>query len=305
MRHKRTSPPPLIERIFRPATLMLLACAAGSVVLTPWFLQQLPDLQTRPEYQLAFDRIELSRAPHDHVPTDLLRQIQRQHEFPEQVSILDETLVNRLAAACAAHPWIESVSEVRTTYPPRIVIQLNYRRPACLVGLKSGWYPVDPEGVLLPPSDFSAADAERYPVVRNVRSVPAGPAGKSWGDPVVLAGARLAETLRADWPELQLAAIVAPKPSSAKVDPADLIFSLSAKGGSRIVWGRAPGSGHPGELTAAQKIGRLQKYLQEFGGFDQPRGPYEIDIRHWQEISRRPLDPRHIQAGMNERLPLR
>src|SRR5262249_20118839 len=154
-----------------------------------------------------------------------------------------------------------------------IVIQVEYRRPVVLLASKTGFYPVDPEGVLLPPTDFSAKDAERYPVVKNIRSVPAGPAGTSWGDPVVLAAARLGDTLLNDWSDLKLTAIVAPKPTKAEVDPADLVFELAAQGGSRIIWGRAPGSGHPGELTANQKIGRLHKYLREFGGFDQPRGP--------------------------------
>jgi hypothetical protein len=262
-------------------------------------------LKTRPEYQVAFQEIQLSPPPSGAVPTDLVRQIQRQQDFPEWVSTLDQGLTKRLAAAFREHPWIESVREVRLAYPPQVVIQVEYRRPVALVALKAGLYPIDPEGVLLPPADFSPQDAERFPVVQNVRSVPAGPAGLSWGDPVVLASARLADAMRNDWPDLQLTAIVAPKPTKAQVDPADLIFSLTAKGGSRIVWGRAPGSGHPGELTAVQKIGRLHKYLKEFGGFDQPRGPYEIDIRHWQEITRRPLDPRQIDAALEERIPVR
>lgn len=299
---KRT---PLVNRIFQPGTLMLLACAAGSAVLTPWFLRQLPDLKSRPEYQVAFQEIQLSPRPSGTVPNDLVRQIQRQRDFPEWVSTLDPGLAQRLAAAFREQPWIESVREVRLTYPPQIVVQVDYRRPVALVALKSGLYPVDPEGVVLPPADFSPKDAERFPVVQNVRSVPAGPAGLAWGDPVVLAAARLADAMRNDWPDLQLTAIVAPKPAKADIDPSELIFSLTAKGGSKIVWGRAPGSGHPGELTAVQKIGRLHKYLREFGGFDQPRGPYEIDIRHWQEISRRPLDPRQIDAAMEERIPVR
>jgi len=32
----------------------------------------------------------------------------------------------------------------------------------------------------------------------------------------------------------------------------------------------------------------MLKYVTDFGGFDRPHGPYEIDIRHWQEISRKP-----------------
>jgi hypothetical protein len=72
------------------------------------------------------------------------------------------------------------------------------------------------------------------------------------------------------------------------VEPADIVLQLQAKGGSTIIWGRAPGTDHPGELTSAQKVARLDKYVTEFGSFSRPSGPYEIDIRHWQEITRRP-----------------
>lgn len=304
-RDHKLARPPWLYRVFQPGTLLLLACAAGSAVLTPWVLRQLPDLNSRPEYRLAFQSIELSPMPHAAVPGDLLRQVQHRGDFPDNVSILDRTLTKRLAEEFGAHPWVESVREVRLTYPPRIVIAAHYRRPVALVSAKSGYYPIDPEGVLLPPRDFPIESTDRYPLVNNIRTIPAGPAGVRWGDPVVLAAARLADTLAIDWGELQLTAIVAPKPDKANSDPAELLFELTTKGGSKILWGRAPGSGHPGELTAMQKIGRLRKYLQEFGGFDQPRGPYEIDIRHWQEISRRPLQPRRIDAAMQEHLPVR
>jgi hypothetical protein len=296
---------PLLYRVFQPGMLMLLACAAGSAVLTPWFLRQLPDLKSRPEYRLPFSKIELLPPPSGKIPSDLRDQVQRQHDFPDDVSILDPTLAKRLAEAFGKHPWIEEVREVRLNHPPRIVIGVVYRRPAALVSAKTGFYPIDPDGVLLPPADFTPKDAETYPVVKNIRSVPAGPAGTLWGDPVVFAAARLADALLHDWPDLQLTAIIAPKPLQAAVDPADLMFELTTRGGSKIIWGRAPGSGHPGELSAMQKIGRMQKYLREFGGFDQPRGPYEIDIRHWQEITRRPLNPRRIDAAMEERIPVR
>ena len=301
----RHGPPAAIRRVFQPGNLMLLAIAAGIVVLAPWFVQQLPDLSARPEYRLAFQEIQLSPTPAGNVPADLLQQIQRQCDFPDEVSILNPQLAKRLGQAVRQHPWIAAVREVRLSFPPQAIVVVEYRRPAALVSIPAGLYPIDPDGVLLPPSDFSANDQQRFPLIRNVRSVPSGPAGISWGDPTVLAAARVADALRSDWTDLQLTAIIAPRPTTAEIDPAELKFELMTQGGSKIVWGRAPGSGHPGELTAVQKIERLRKYLDEFGRYDQPRGPYEIDIRHWQEISRRPLDPRKIDAAHEERIPAR
>ena len=69
----------------------------------------------------------------------------------------------------------------------------------------------------------------------------------------------------------------------------EAIYELRTVGGSHIIWGRAPDSDHPGELTYQQKIGRLEDYATRNGGFSDEHGPYEIDIRHWHEISRQPL----------------
>ena len=93
------------------------------------------------------------------------------------------------------------------------------------------------------------------------------------------------------WKKFKLTAIVVPQAGVA-ADTAEGVYSLRSEGGSRIVWGRAPGSDNPGELATDKKISRMLKYVTDFGGFDRPHGPYEIDIRHWQEISRKPLAAR-------------
>ena len=90
--------------------------------------------------------------------------------------------------------------------------------------------------------------------------------------------------------------IIVPQLAEPSTDPTDILLELTGIGGSRIVWGRAPGSDHPGELEPTQKIRRLEKYLADYGDYGQPHGPYEIDIRHWQEITRRPLATPQAQA---------
>ena len=59
-------------------------------------------------------------------------------------------------------------------------------------------------------------------------------------------------------PEEQLAAIYAPRQRAGSLPIADVQLELLTEGGSRILWGRAPGSIHPGELEPTQKIGRLK-----------------------------------------------
>ena len=72
----------------------------------------------------------------------------------------------------------------------------------------------------------------------------------------------------------------------ALIENADeLEYELRTKGGTEILWGRGPGSQHPGELAVAQKLQRLSEYQRDFGSFDDAHGPWQIDIRPWQGIA--------------------
>lgn len=275
--------PSRLAALYRPRILVLAAIAAVVFTCLPRIQRHLPDISTRPEYQISAAQLKVTQRPY-WVPHDLVEQVVHQADLPEQLSLLDDNLVDQIAEAFRLHPWIEKVVSVRKSLQHGVVVQLEYRRPAAMVEVKQGVYPVDAGGVLLPPADFSVAETKRYPLIANIRSTPQGPAGSEWGDPAVSGAARLASDLAAVWKKLGLVSIVCPRDSAA-----DGVFELTAAGGSRIVWGRAPGSKHPGELSTDKKIGRLQKYIQDFGGFDLPHGPYVIDIRHWKEISRRPM----------------
>lgn len=280
-----------------PRLLGRLALVVAFLVLVPWGISQLPILTQRGEYQLQRDDIVLVPPHGDHVPVDLLQRVLDRQNLPQKFSLLDDELVRELADAFQKHPWISRVIRVRKSFPPRVLVEVEYRKPVAFIEVERGFYPVDADAVVLPPSDFAPDDAARFPIVRNVTSMPQGPSGKPWGDPLVLAGARLAETLLDRWRTLGLTSIVAPDRPDPAISPGDLSFVLTTRGGSKIVWGRPPGTNHPGELTVEQKLGRLDRYLEQFGSFDGPHGPYEIDIRHWQEISRRPLTPPKANAA--------
>jgi hypothetical protein len=185
-----------------------------------------------------------------------------------------------------------------------VQVRVEYRRPVALVVVRGGMYPVDGRGVLLPPEDFAAQDSVRLIPVHGVSSTPAAPAGRLWNDPAVLAAADLAFYLGSRWRDLQLTAIIVGQPPNASAKAAEIPLELETVGGSRILWGRMPGTQFPGELTGEQKLGRVQKYLAEFASFQHPAGPYEIDIRHWEEISRRPMLPQRLPintAGRREK----
>ncbi len=285
------------EWLFQPSRLLRFALLASIPVLAPWLYRQLPKLESRDEYRLALDKVVIDPAPVAPIPADLFEQVQKRAELPNELSVLDRDLPRRLAEGFALHPWIARVVEVRNEFPSAVKVTVEYRQPVALVHVPNGYYAVDKDGILLPPQDFSKADASEYIAVKGITSTPQNGAGQRWDDPAVTAAAKLAELLAPKWKQLQVATIIAPQNVSAATESDALQFDLETQTGTRILWGRAPGTQHPGELTPTQKLGRLNKYLAEFGSFDRPSGPYEIDIRHWQEITRRPLNASSASAA--------
>jgi hypothetical protein len=287
---------PWLLSVFRPARLAKLALIVGVIALLPYLIQRLPNLSSRPEYRLSTKRIRIIPEPESPVPRSLLDQVSEQANLPREVSVLDETLAATLAKAFGRHPWIAKVVSVRKSHPAGVTVEVKYREPVGMVQVKGGRFPIDASGVVLPSADFNAADFKRYPTIQGIASSNSIRPGFAWKDPSLLAAARLAELLAPKWEDLRLESIVIPTRTVPAIDASKILLELRANGGSRIIWGRAPGTEHPGELTTVQKIGRMEKYLSEFGGFERPNGPYEIDIRHWQEISRRPLTSRQVNS---------
>jgi hypothetical protein len=278
----------LLRQLYRPVTIATAAAVLVAGLFLPRLRGLLPDLEKRGEYRLRATQIEVTNLPH-WVPHDLVTQVVENADLPRELSLLDVNLVVEVAEAFRLSPWVEEVVSVNKSYPARVEVVVTYRRPVAMVEVKQGHYPIDAHGVLLPPQEFSVADTRTYPTITGVVSTPQGPAGTEWGDPVVEDAAQLAAELAPCWKTLGLAAIVCPRAAEghAKIDEG--VFLLTAKGGSRIIWGHAPGTDHPGELSTNQKIGRLEEYVKRFGGFNRPHGPYQIDIRHWRDISRTPL----------------
>jgi len=64
-------------------------------------------------------------------------------------------------------------------------------------------------------------------------------------------------------------------------------YELFTRGGTQILWGRAPSSNAPGEIPAAEKVARLEKHVAQRGALDGPNAPRELDIRGLE--SARPL----------------
>lgn len=273
--------------------MLLTALGLSTLVFWPEIVRRLPDLRSRPEYQLAWSQIQLT-PPGPWAPQDVAEQVRRLNGLPDPLPVLDGQLAERLAAAFARHPWVGEVRSVEATSPGRIRVELMYREPVLMVRTVRGLYPVDGQGVLLPPSDFGIVDTERFPVVEGVRSIPGGPAGTAWGDQAVCGAARLAKSLIetddrvSAWERFGMASIVILEPDRPAEALEQVMLGLTTTAGSQIEWGRPPGADSL-EPTVEQKLLRLEKYLPEYGSAGWTAPPVRLDVRQWDVVKQQEL----------------
>ncbi len=193
----------LARGLFQPARLIIVAAALVAAIFLRSATGWLPDLNDREEYLINADAVEVTQAPH-FIPSDFVAQAFHKADLPERISLLDDSATQQIHDALERHPWVERVLSVSKQSPGRIVAELEYRTPVAMVEVPRGVYPVDANGTLLPPENFTVSDAKQYPLITGVVSTPQGPQGTSWGDPVVVGAATLAMTLTDVWKEFQL-----------------------------------------------------------------------------------------------------
>ena len=291
---KKAAPPVsfrehLLIAVFRPRILLAIGLLAATAVLAPALGRLMPDLSQRSEYRLRSSEIQIPDPP-SWVPASLVEQVCERSELPDELSVLEEDLAQRIAEAFEQHPWVEGRVNVQLSVPAAIRVDFEYRKPVAMVAIGGGFYPVDNEGTLLPPRDFAPSQVERFPVITGIERAPTRRAGASWGDQRVTGAARLAVVLVPYWREWKLKAIEVPPRPDSRQSYDELEFTLTTQGGSRINWGLAPGHRHPLEITEEQKIGRMKKFLARGQAFDRP---WEIDLNNFMEVNYRPLEARN------------
>jgi hypothetical protein len=234
----------------------LTAWAAGWIVVRD-------RVGAQDDYYLRAEQMDVTPPP-PWIHSDVKAEVLRAASLNRPLSLLEDDLARRLYEAFPLHPWIARVERVIKRYPPRVIVEVVYRRPTCMVEVPGGVYPVDVESVVLPCGDFSPADAVRFPLLRGIDTQPSQ-AGSAWGDQRVLEGSRLAAALTDVWIELHLASL-APLPR-----PADEYHSLDephryellTRAGIRILWGLPPGAGAADKTLTQAKIASLRQSLQE------------------------------------------
>lgn len=269
--------PSLLRGPAQPAWLLGLLLA---IFFGAWYLlwQRVgPLVLAGPDYLLGPDQLELPPLP-DWIHSDVRGEIFRSASLDGPLSIMDHDLAERVAAACALHPWVDRVRQVRKFHPARVMVELDYRRPALMVEVPGGLLPVDPRGILLPSQDFSPVEAARYPRLAGQDSLPLGTVGQPWGDPRVVGAAEIADLLGPAWQDLALARIVVlPQPTGAPSP--EPLYALVTRGGARIIWGRAPQAESPGEPPAAEKLAALKRYAAARGSLEGGEQAEPLDLR--------------------------
>jgi len=244
-----------------------------------------PRVLQSPRYVLSQENLDITPPP-DWIHTDIRADVFRSLAFEGPLSIMDEGLAQRVGDAFALNPWVAKVVRVSKHHPARVKVDLEYRRPVCMVEVPGGLLPVDAQGVWLRSEDFSPVEAAQYPRLGGVDSMPVGSVGMRWGDSRVVGGAEIAALLAPAWTELQLARIV---PSARPQSGEHYSFDLFTRGGTRIIWGLPPGAGVPVDVPAAEKLARLRQYAAAHGTLE---GSHQLDLRSLRGLEVLPAPPR-------------
>ncbi|MBX9626055.1 MAG: hypothetical protein K2X82_19820 [Gemmataceae bacterium] len=182
---RKPKPPPRAARRWPrrvAAAVLTLAVAAGAVAAVRWF----GDVATtriagRNRYAVPLADVQFDPPPGTDRDT-FLAEVRYAGGPPDPVHPLDPADRGRLAAAFAAHPWVEAVEGVTAEPPAAVRVRLRFRTPVLAVRSADGKTRlVDAEGVLLPAASVPAGVAEL------TTPVPAPPlaAGQVWEDETV------------------------------------------------------------------------------------------------------------------------
>jgi hypothetical protein len=255
------------QRHWQSALIGLLLVTFVSAWAAAWIVVR-DRVAAQDDYYLGAAQVDLTPLP-PWIRSNVKAEVLRDASLDRPLSILDDGLVRRIYEAFPLHPWIARVERVSKRYPARVIVEVAYRRPICMVEvhidkLARGVHPVDVESVLLPTADFSSVDAARFPLLRGIDTQP-GPAGAPWGDQRVLDGCRLAAALAEVWMELQLASL-APLPRAEDAWNEPFRYELLTRSQTRIVWGLPPSDSPADKALVEAKIERLRQSLQSPGG---------------------------------------
>jgi hypothetical protein len=242
-----------------------------------------PVVARHPQYQLTADNVQISRPP-AWIRCDVKAEILRDAGVTGTFSLLEDwdALCRRLTDASRFHPWVASVGPIHRRLPSTLEIELEYRQPVAAVEStdSSGvaFLPIDIQAVRLPEADIGEIDLRYLPRITGIAGRPL--LGDTWRDERVTGGAKLAAALTDVWQQLRLVGIVPSSGLESHGGEKFYTFEIITSGGTRIVWGAAPGQeALAGESTGDVKRQRLLDFAAQNGRLDSIDGPALVDVR--------------------------
>ncbi len=264
----------------RVVTVLVVVALLGWAMQTVW-QRVAPRVIHREPYLLAAERITMTPQP-AWIVTDVRAEIIRNAGLDKRLSILDEAFMSVVQDAFVLHPWIESVEKLSKKYPAGVHVEVNFREPVAVVEMASQegmlLVPVDRHAVVLPVADVPEIRKRYMPRIQNVVDRP--PAGQKWDNPRVQGAVDLAVRLTDFWEQLHLVDILPSTRPEILDEHRFFVYDLMTRGGTRVVWGAAPGMAPPGEADFDAKLERLRRCVIEHGPLDTVQSPAIVDVRN-------------------------
>lgn len=260
-------------------TTIVAVVAVAGIGLLSWFAWSYmgPALTGGGRYALTPEMLSVP-APPEWIDADVQAEVYKQARLQE-ISVVDPQAAVKVYNAFAVHPWIAKVNQVSKVAGPKIVVDLEYRRPVAMVEVydNSQWglLPIDGHGVVLSPSAFSGKHARSFLRIAVDGAMPIGDVGSNWGDSRVVGGARIALAWGDQWEPLKLYRV------SATVETAGgpPVYEITTRDNNRVIWGNAPGQEENGENKPEDKVQLILAEVAARGPLEGRSPPVVIDVR--------------------------
>ena len=230
-------------------------------------------------YQLTEDRVRINSAP-QWAKVDLKRLLLEVPAGQEPPSILDTDVVSRTATTLQSVGWVEQVNQVRKS-ADGLDIDVRYRVPVGIVELNHttvpGWdrsktaqvMPIDSRGTVMPPEILQHIEPPRISVF-NPQSLNLIRPWTVWRDDRVIDAAAIINQIGSRAQALGVYRVMTMR-SSRQMSASQIPFELwpKKKGGTKLVWGNAPGKEVTGEASAKAKLEALMRFVSHHGSLEQ------------------------------------
>ncbi len=256
------------------AALVLALVIAAHLAWKKWGTEISADAK----FRLSLNDVQITPQP-KWIAGDVRSEVFQDSALGE-LSVLDPQTTEKVANAFARHSWVEKVKSVTKSAGPRVVVELEYRRPVAMVEVWSdgapGLWAIDGSGVLLPTAGFESK-TQNYLRIRIEDLQPFRAIGVPWADQRVLDAAKIAQLWADDWQKAGLYRIVAVRQSARGQQPH--VYELHTRSGTRVIWGQAPDSETAEQIPASQKLAKLLQHVSETGRLDKREPTVIIDLR--------------------------